>query len=202
MKVLVFAIVCSFIICSCSRYDYVVESDYSYTGKFNRYKTFGFGTNQTFSGDTEDKDVLEKSLKKVLQAWGYRYSEKKPDLVVVYTIFFDDVNLKGFSQPQFQTWLTQNFISGKVLIRKDSLNEYNDYRSSVSLREEYNEVEYDLKQGTILVSFYDRKRKGTVWQGYASGVFSTDENANDRIMRSAVIQILDEYKLVAFKSNS
>ncbi|WP_436514458.1 DUF4136 domain-containing protein [Ekhidna sp. To15] len=202
MKALVFGIVC-FLICSCSRYDYVVESDYSYSGKFNRYKTFGFGTNQGFAGDSEDKVILEKSVRKVLQAWGYKYNEKKPDLVVVYTIFFDDVNLKGFSQPQFQTWLTQNFISGKVLIRKDSLDEQNsDYRSSVSLREEYNEKEYDLKEGTILVSFYDRKRKGTVWQGYASGVFSADEQKNERIMRSAVIQILDEYKLVAFKSNS
>ncbi len=202
MKVLIFAIVSTFLICSCSRYDYVVESDYSYTGKFNRYRSFGFGTNQTFAGDDEDKAVLEKSLTKVLQAWGYKYNEQKPDLVVVYTIFFDDVNLKGFVQPQFQSWLTQNFISGKVLIRKDSLDNDSDYRSSVSLREEYNEVEYDLKQGTILVSFYDRKRKGTVWQGYASGVFSTDDQANERIMRSAVIQILDEYKLIAFKSNS
>ncbi|MEP1034064.1 DUF4136 domain-containing protein [Ekhidna sp.] len=187
---------------SCSRYDYVVESDYSYDGKFNRYNSFGFGTNQSFSGGTEDKVVLEKSLKKVLQAWGYRYNEKKPDLVVVYTIFFDDVNLRGFSQPQFQTWLTQNFISGKVLIRKDSLGENSNYRSTTSIKEEYKEKEYDLKKGTILVSFYDRKRKGTVWQGYASGIFSSDEYANERIMRSAVIQILDEYKLIAFKSNS
>lgn len=200
MKPFVIILAC-LLISSCSRYDYVVESDYSYSGKFNRYKTFGFGNNQSFSGNDEDKAVLEKSLKKVLEAWGYRYSEKKPDLVVVYTIFFDDVNIKGFNQPQFQAWLTQNFISGKVLIRKDSVND-DLYKTSISLKEEYKEKEYDLKEGTILVSFYDRKRKGTVWQGYASGIYSSDDMANERIMRSAVIQILDEYKLIAFKSNS
>lgn len=192
------------VITSCNSYEYVVESDYSYTGKFDKYRTFGFGTNQTFSGLEKDKEILEKSVKNILNAWGYRYNERKPDLLIVYSIFFDDVNIKGFSQPQFEDWLRQNFINAKALLSKDSIDDYTKSRNQNSLQaiEGYRKVDYELKEGTIFLSFFDRKRDHTVWQGYASGVFGNNSQKNERVMRSAVIQILDEYKLLAIKPRS
>lgn len=184
---------------SCKSYDYVVESDYSYRGKFNKYKTFGFGENQSFAGVLNDQEIIEKSLGSTLKAWGYRQNERKPDLFVIYSLYFDDLKLRGYNQPSFKTWAQQNFKKDQIAIASDTLDRSDNGSQLTSLGEEYNEKNLDLTEGTLLVSFFDRKRNQTVWQGYASGVYGDNKQRNDRIVRSAIVQIMDEYKILAFQ---
>ncbi len=188
---------------ACNSYEYVVDSDYSYTGRFNRYKSFCFGNNPGFAGLTSDQKVIEKSLGATLQAWGYRYKEKKPDIFVMYSIYFEDFKFKGYTQPDFKLWLSENFRKNPVLLEEDSLD-LTDERELVDgrLRRTYDEQSVRMTEGTVLVSFVDRRKNQTVWQGYASGVFSENTEKNDRMIRSAIIQILDEYKILAFEKAS
>ncbi|MEO9482882.1 MAG: DUF4136 domain-containing protein [Ekhidna sp.] len=188
---------------SCKSYDYVVDSDYSYSGKFNRYRTFSFVDNQSFAGEIADGEIIERSLTSTLQAWGYKYKEKRPDFYIIYSVYFEDMNLTGFAQPEFRLWLSQNFRRQPVLIKEDSLGQ-EDERKLIKgqVEENYDEKNLRLAEGTVLVSFIDRRKNESIWQGYASGVFGEDEEQNDRVIRSAVIQILDEYKILAFEKAS
>ncbi|MEO1253714.1 MAG: DUF4136 domain-containing protein [Bacteroidota bacterium] len=199
----VFLLIFTFLFLSCSTYDYVVDSDYSYSGKFNRYRSFSFVNNPGFAGERSDQQIIEKSLGTVLQAWGYKYKEKKPDLYVIYSIYFEDFNFTGFHQPDFRLWLGQNFRRQPAQIKGDTLDNEDD-RAFIRnhIREDYDEQNVRLTEGTVLVSFIDRKKSQTVWQGYASGVFNNDQAQNDRVIRAAIIQILDEYKILAFEKAS
>lgn len=193
-----------FLLASCSTYDYVVESDYSYRGRFNRYSSFSFANNTSFNGLLSDQQVIEKSLSSTLKAWGYDYKEKKPDIFVIYSVYFEDFSIRGYNQPDFKFWLSQNFRRNPVAVAQDttSLDNDRDYERNGSVREDYNQKNVKLSEGTVLLSFIDRRKNQTVWQGYASGVFTQDKEKNDRVIRSAVIQILDEYKILAFQKHS
>lgn len=194
-----------FVVSACTSSEYIVDSDYSYDGSFNKYKSFGFADNTGFLGSDEEKEVIEKYLKRTLQAWGYDYNLKRPNLLVFYTIYYDDLEFPGYNQPHFQSWLKSNYSDKEIVFKKDTLPDgrlreaYAD--SQRGWDEEYNRISYDLKEGTLLISLFDRRKHKTVWNGYASGVFGNDETKNARIMRSAIIRILDEYKLLAFGSS-
>ncbi|MEP1095993.1 MAG: DUF4136 domain-containing protein [Cyclobacteriaceae bacterium] len=198
-------ILTSLFILSCSSYDYVVESDYSYGGDFHKYKSFVFAKNDGFRGTESEKEIIEKYVKGTLTAWGYDYKPKRPGLLVLCTVFYNDFQLKGFDQPNFQGWLKSNFSDEEVVFKKDTLPDgriEEVYAPEAGQKpESYKEIRYALREGTVLVSFFDRRKHTAVWQGYASGVFGDDKTKNERILRSAVIRIMDEYKLLAFGSS-
>lgn len=189
-------------VCSCSSYDYVVESDYSYEGDFNKYDSFNFIANKNFSGTDNEKVIIEKYLKSTLNSWGYDHKERRPGLLILYTVFYEDFEYNGFDQPQFQGWLKANYSDKEVVFKKDTLPDGSVEEAFITdgryFRESYEKVSYSLKEGTIMISLFDRKKHKTVWQGYASGVFGGDNKKNERIMRSAIIRIMDEFKLLAF----
>jgi len=193
------------LIASCSSYDYIVESDYSYDGDFSKYRSFDFIANASFAGTDDEKVIIEKYLNSTLNAWGYDHKPKRPGLLVVYTVFYDDFYMKGFDQPNFQGWLKSNYSDKEVVFKKDTLPDgrIEEIYATEAVRktESYKEIKYSLREGTILVSFFDRRKHKTVWQGYASGVFGQDKIKNERILRSAIVRIMDEYKLLAFGSS-
>ncbi len=197
------ALVIITVLSACSSYDYVVESDYSYRGDFDKYRSFGFANIEGFPGTKNEKELIEKYVKSTLVAWGYKQESRRPGLIVFYTVFYEDFNFKGFNQPEFQAWLRSNYTDKEVVFKKDtlpdgSIEEAYAGSSRRYYKEYYNQQNYAMKEGTIMVSFVDRRKRKTVWQGYASGVFGEDSDKNERIMRSAVIRIMDEYKLLAF----
>ena len=189
---------------ACSSTEYMVESDYSYDARFHRYKSFKFASNSNFKGSEADKDLFEKYVGTVLSAWGYRPRDKKPDLYVFVTIYYEDLTLKGYQQPNLKQW---SGLTGKY---QDQIHQFDSVASEQSvddsflsnrkLEEEYNAVDFDMREGTILISFFDRKKGKTVWQGYASGVFGADKVKNKRTLRSAIINIMDEFKLPSYES--
>ncbi len=202
MKTAIITVLIILLFGSCTSYDFVIESDYSYNGNFNRYKTFDFAVNESFGGSDDDKLVIEKYVRRTLQAWGYNVKERKPNLIVFYTLYYDDFVFSGYNQPQFQGWLRSNYHDNAVVFKKDTLatGELKDtYIENVRNSDEnYNRISYQLREGTILISLFDPRKKLTVWQGYASGVFGQNQEKNERVLKSAIVRILDEFKLTAF----
>ncbi len=171
-----FAIFLAFLLAGCfSQRDYVVDYDYSYAGKFKSYKTFGFMSNDENEVDSaEMKPIIAEAIKYRLEVQGYKHTDKKPNLLVSYKIFYKDLRYRGYNQPDIENW-----------VKRDSEEE------------EYNPIKYNLREGTLLITMFDRQQRHTVWQGYASGLFGSSSENNKRYVRRAVRSIFDRYRFLA-----
>jgi len=177
MKNISFLLV-ALLISSCRFSDVEAESDYSYSGKFNRYRTFSFLSNNSFNGNDGEKEAIERNVSKVLHSWGYRQKNKKPDILICYDLFFDELTLKGYSQPQFHDWVLKKY-GEKILVPNEELDSLRE--SDVRGRDEkYLSDKVNMTEGTLLINFFDRKRGKSVWQGYASGIQENDVPENER----------------------
>jgi len=164
-------------ISACSVYDELPsEYDYSYKGKFRTYSSFDF-FNQGPITDTASlfsRESIEKVIAARMRSQGYSQKDKNPSLLVLYKVFYDSLNLTGYNQPELEDRLR-----------------YEDENKG------YIERKYQLRMGTLYISFFDRKQKRTVWQGYATKVYGNDMFTNERLLRSAVRSVLDRYKVVS-----
>ncbi len=155
--------------------EYPVEYDYSYHGKFKKYRTYAFLQNATLTYDSSmSNEIIEKVIKDRLGVQGYRYKDIKPNLLVSYKIYFDSLRFRGYDQPNIEDWVRYS-------------------KTSV----DYDEHSYNLKKGTLLIQLYDRKQDRSVWQGYATGVYGNIYFNNERQLKIAVRSILDRYKFLA-----
>lgn len=155
--------------------EYPVEYDYSYHGKFKKYKSFAFLENSSAVIETNvSHQVIEDIIKSRLQTQGYNYKSEKPNLLVSYKIYYDSLNFRGYDQPDIETWSK---------LSKESID--------------YNPRKYDLRKGTLLIQLYDRKQERSVWQGYATGVYGNIYFNNERQLKIAVRSILDRYQFLA-----
>jgi len=176
MKQLYFLIFSILILSGCYSYrEYPVEYDYSYYGKFKKYKSFAFLQNGSAVEDTTvSHEVIENIIKSRLQTQGYSYKLEKPNLLVSYKIYYDSLNFRGYDQPDIETWIK--------------------YEKN---KEEYSPRKYDLRKGTLLIQLYDRKQERSVWQGYATGVYGNIYFNNERQLKIAIRSILDRYQFLA-----
>jgi len=151
-----------------------VEYDYSYRGNFKRYRTFDImravGTNDT----TMMNESIEKSIISRMKFLGYKQSESRPHLIIGFKMFADSLNFNGYIQPDIEQW-----IKGQ----DQALD--------------YDPKTYNLKSGTLLIQFFDRRQNRSVWQGYATTVYGGIDFNNQRHLRNAVISILDKYRFWA-----
>lgn len=173
-----------------SQKDYIIESDYSYSGRFNKYKTYDFLIMQE-NDTTSHKEIIEKNITSKMSAQGYKKSAEKPDILISYKVFNDNFEMKGYQQPQFDTWVSNNWsdiwlANGEGLITDNP-----------GINAEYNETAYEMSQGTLHISFFDRKRRQTVWQGYASGVFASTEESNERSVKIATSKIFRQFRIIS-----
>ncbi len=193
-------------------YGHVIESDYSFEGNFGKYETYNFVADKNFQGSELHQELIEKFMTQNLNKWGYKHADKKPSLLVFYKLYYDDFKLQGYSQPNFEQWVAENFSakidrSSREEFSNDSDSTFASFNPYVeggtygaSSRTRYDPILCDLREGTLLISFYDRKKKKTVWQGYASGIFGNDRFDNDRFVRHIVFRILDKYRVMANKA--
>ncbi len=157
---------------SCLRNEYLVESDYSYRGKFKNYNSFGFMTDIGINNDSlEQRVAIEEAIERRMRLQGYKLKDKRPDILVSYKMFYDEFKFNGFYQPDFTNWL---------------MTENED--------EEYEPVKYKMYEGTIIVILWDRKQKSVVWQGYATTLFG-NPNKNNKYINWAVRSIFDQYRV-------
>lgn len=162
---------------SCFSYkEFPVESDYSYSGDFRRYKTFNFlDTRSSGEDSTIQNEIIERAVRARMELQGYEFSERAPRLLISYKIFYDSLDFTGYEQPELELFV-----------------KYENY-----VEQDMNPVDYKLKQGTLLVLMYDRELKKSIWQGYASGVFGAGFYQDKRVLQGAVRSIFDKYRVFA-----
>lgn len=171
MKALTCILVSQFLVSCFSMQDFSAECDYSYQGQFRKYKTFAFQEEKdpVFSAMPFNPDI-EKAIKKRMEIQGYQYRTENPDLVVCYRLFFDDVHVFGYDQPEFESWLR-----------------------NVNTDSEYEPVIYKLKKGTLFISI--KSQGEVVWQGYSTGVIPMNDLNNEKYLYYAVLSIFDKYRV-------
>jgi len=150
-----------------------VEYDYSYKGRFDRYNSYDFITNQNLSAEL-DTNLIKGAIARHMKFLGYKKKKRKPDLLLNYTIFYDSLRFRGYTQPDIDEWMK----------RKDRTLDYH-------------QLKIDMDQGTLLIQVFDRRQNSSIWQGYA-----TDEydrlNFNDyQQVKNAVRSILNKYQFFA-----
>ncbi|MEP2026421.1 MAG: DUF4136 domain-containing protein [Reichenbachiella sp.] len=175
-----------------SQKDFITDSDYSYGGKFKKYRTYSFMTSP--ENDTLfHREILEKTIASRMGAQGYFKDVKKPDLLVMYKIFYENFSLRGYNQPHFESWVNNEIVAEDE--DEEELDEF--FKDDAAEGEEYNVSNYEMNDGTLLVVFFDRKKKQTVWQGYASGVFTKDNRDAKKNIKVATSKIFNEFRLIA-----
>ncbi len=151
-----------------------VEYDYSYRGNFKKYRTFEIMR----SSDEADTSLLnasvEKSIVSRMRFLGYRQSNHRPHLLIGFKMFTDSLKFRGYNQPAIEDW---------VRTQQENLK--------------YDQQKYDLKTGTLLIHFYDRRQNRAIWQGYATTLYGNIDFNNNRHLKNAVISILDKYRFWA-----
>jgi hypothetical protein len=175
MKTISVPLVILALLTSCLGYkELPVEYDYSYKGNFKKYKTFDIMKPAGPADSSMTNSIIEKSIVARMKFLGYRQSTSKPHLIIGFKMFNDSLRFNGYNQPAIEEWVkTQN----------DNI--------------EYDAQKFNLKTGTLLIQFYDRRQNRSIWQGYATTMYGTIDFNNSRHLRNAVISILDKYRFWA-----
>ncbi|MCC3153850.1 DUF4136 domain-containing protein [Hymenobacter sp. BT770] len=161
-----------------------IESDYSYSGNFRRYRTYDFVHSYGPLSDTSRLGlVLRDAIQQRLQQQGYRAAAKRPDLLVNYHIFEGAVNLRGYNQEDLERWVAQH--EGEA----DDTPEQS--------RQTYDPVRRLLTDGTLMVTLVDARSQRAIWNGYASGVDVPDNARAETVLRRSVRSIFDRYRILA-----
>lgn len=175
MKKLWTPLVVGLLFMSCLGYkELPVEYDYSYKGNFKRYRTFDIMKPAGIVDTTMVNEVIEKSIIARMKFLGYRQASNKPHLIVGFKMFNDSLKFNGYIQPDIEEWVRN---------QKEDLN--------------YDPQKYNLKTGTLLIQFYDRRQNRSIWQGYATTQYGSIDFNNSRHLKNAVISILDKYRFWA-----
>jgi hypothetical protein len=151
-----------------------VEYDYSYKGNFKKYRTFDIMRSTVATDSSMSNTVIEKSILSRMKFLGYKQSETKPHLLVCYKMFPDSLTFNGYSQPEIEQWIAHQ-----------------------DTNLDYDPKKLDLKTGTLLIQFFDRRQNRSIWQGYSTALYGSINFEDNRNLRNAVISILDKYRFWA-----
>ncbi|MBF9236801.1 DUF4136 domain-containing protein [Hymenobacter sp. BT683] len=165
-----------------------VESDYSYSGNFRRYRTYDFMRTHGLLSDTSRLGlVLRDAIQTRLQQQGYRPTAKRPDLLVNYRVFEGAVNLRGYNQEELEQWVAQH----------EEVEETDAKSVSEPSSHPYQPIRRLLTDGTLMVTLVDARSQRAIWNGYASGVDVPDNARAEIVLRRSVRSIFDRYRILA-----
>jgi hypothetical protein len=163
------------LLASCLGYkELPVEYDYSYKGNFKKYRTFDIMKPAGFNDTTMMNETIERSIVSRMKFLGYRQSTSKPHLIIGFKMFADSLKFNGYNQPDIEEWIRS---------QKEDIS--------------YDPQKFNLKTGTLLIQFYDRRQNRSIWQGYATTNYGNIDFNNSRQLKNAVISILDKYRFWA-----
>jgi hypothetical protein len=175
MKKIYFPVFIVLFLSSCLGYkELPVEYDYSYKGNFKKYRTFEIMRPVGVTDTTMTNDVIEKSIISRMKFLGYRQTDNKPHLIVGFKMYADSLRFNGYNQPDIEDWV-----------------------KSPDSDIEYDAKKLDMKTGTLLIQFFDRRQNRSIWQGYATTLYGGINFNSERHLRNAVISILDKYRFMA-----
>ncbi len=176
MKKFFVPLIAAALLTSCLGYkELPVEYDYSYKGNFKKYRTFDIMKPAGMVDSTMVNETIEKSIVARMKFLGYRQSTNKPHLIIGFKMFNDSLKFNGYNQPDIEDWVRNN--------QKEDLD--------------YDQQKFNLKTGTLLIQFYDRRQNRSIWQGYATTMYGSIDFNNSRHLKNAVISILDKYRFWA-----
>ena len=175
MKNLYMPVLVLILLTSCLGYkELPVEYDYSYHGNFKKYRSFDIMKPVGIEDSTMVNAIVEKSIISRMKFLGYRQTETRPNLIIGFKMYSDSLRFNGYDQPDIEEWIK---------------NQSEDIQ--------YDSRKLDLKTGTLLIQFFDRRQNRSIWQGYATTLYGSINFNNDRHLRNAVISILDKYRFMA-----
>lgn len=160
---------------ACSTGKLFVENDYSYEGHFKDYNSFNF-LECEFVDSTLLCSDIQDAIRHQMEARGYRVSNRKPNLLVSYNIFRSDLRFRGYQQPVIKDWV----------VREDD-------------DATYKRVDYNLDEGTLMISLIDAETYQVIWKGYASKMLK-NQNFKNNYFKGIVRSIFDQYPLMATNS--
>ncbi|MCC2547950.1 DUF4136 domain-containing protein [Hymenobacter sp. BT175] len=159
-----------------------IESDYSYSGNFRRYRTYEFITGQGLASDTSRLgEILRDAIRTRLKIQGYRAARNRPDLLVSFRVYEGDMKFRGYDQEDIARWVTTGNVE--------------DEETPENQRHGYQPVRRLLSEGTLLITLIDNRTNRAVWNGYASGVTVPPGPQGEVVLRRSVRSIFDHYRV-------
>ncbi|TGE07912.1 DUF4136 domain-containing protein [Hymenobacter fodinae] len=157
-----------------------VESDYSFSGQFRRYRTYEFVSGDGIASDTSRLgEAVRDAIRTRMKVQGYRPAKRRPDLLVNFRLFEGTMRFRGYQQPDFSRWVKTGYAD--------------DDETPSDQRQGYSPVKMLLLDGTLLVTLIDNQTNRAVWNGYASGVSVPTGPQGELILRRSVRSIFDQY---------
>ena len=152
-----------------------VEYDYSYKGRFDKYRSYDFLAQSEYTTSVEENgETIHKAIESHMRFLGYKKKNNRPDLLVSFKVFADSLNFRGYNQPKIEDWMA----------KKD--------------RDlDYQRLKIDMKEGTLLIQIFDRRQKSSIWQGYATDYYGKVDFSDIRDVNNAVKSILNKYQFFA-----
>lgn len=151
-----------------------VEYDYSYKGNFKKYRTFDIMRPAGLADSSMINATIERSILSRMKFLGYKQTDSKPHLLVSFKMFSDSLRFNGYNQPEIEQWISNS-------------------REDIA----YDPKKLQMKSGTLLIQFYDRKQNRSIWQGYSTELYGSINFNDNRTLRNAVASILDKYRFWA-----
>ncbi|MFT4834889.1 MAG: hypothetical protein ACI8WP_001652 [Flavobacteriaceae bacterium] len=185
MKSLVIVILAFSLFGCIAEREFVLESDYSYRGRFKKYSSFDFlnlGDTVNYNGLSDG--MIKHEIERRLISQGYKRSEN-PSIYIAYKVFDSSLSFRGYDQIALENW---DHLYG------DRSENEDDWKNI----EEANYVgrNYQMEKGTLLIEFIDSKTNGVIWQGYVSGLFNEQVHLSKDV-RYSVRSILNQYRILA-----
>ncbi len=174
-----FLIIAILLFSSCSK-ELRIYSDYSQKGEFLSYSSFGFLNNKDSNANNSFTSEAEKIIYRRLRALGYRHEPNNPDLIVSCSWHNKEVTVPGFSQAKLNQW-----TSGTAISSSDPMINSN------------RQLLRNLPKGALLISFFDRTKGFTIWQGYAGGLPTRNRSPQASKVQAAATLILDQYNIAS-----
>lgn len=169
--------------------DFIADYDFNYSANFKRYKTFGFIDNPS-GDDDEFVEIIKRSISTRLGSQGFKFEEVKPDLLVNYKVFTDEVKYRGYDQPNFDYWLQRK---GALVTEEDEeLKDENKEKD-----ENYKNVKYAKNNGMLVIFVIDNKKGNTIWQGYTPAVFDQTSPEVNRDLTRATFKVMDQFRVLS-----
>ncbi|WP_375419511.1 DUF4136 domain-containing protein [uncultured Hymenobacter sp.] len=161
-----------------------IESDYSYSGDFRRYRTYDFVSGEGIIADSSRLgQALREAISGRLRQQGYKPAagQKRPDLLVNFKLFEGTTKFRGYQQEELETWIKRAPVE--------------DENTPEQERHGYDPVRMLMVDGTLLVTLVDARNQRAVWNGYASGVELPTGPLAEVILRRSVRSIFDRYRV-------
>lgn len=170
-----------------SQKDYIADFDFNYAGNFKRYKTFGFVENPA-NDSTEFYRQIEKTINSRLGSQGFKFQSEKPDLLINYKVFVDEVKYRGYEQPNFDNWLQRRGVDVDRTEEEEKEKREKD--------ENYNRIKYTENKGMLVVFIIDNKKGNTIWQGYTATDFDFYSPEIQANLTKATYRVMDQFRLL------